>query len=826
MKKLQIDIPQILPGVPDDKDPCVQEFIKVLREEKGVEDVHVSETKENGVPQLCFHFDSSQISISRIRALAKQVGSSITEKIGHNLIEVKGIRHTRQARTVELALRSIEGMIEVSVSATGMVRVEYDRAKTDESKIDEVLEKEGLWIPDKTVSVERYLRHIEKESQLATETSEKKLKQEHKHGSVFGQNTELILSLISGVLLAIGFALSFIDGAPLWVRISFYIGAYFFGGFFTAKEAFMSIIKGGFQVDFLMLVAAIGAAALDKWAEGALLLFLFSLGHALEHYAMNKARKSIEGLAELAPKTALRKADGRTEEVDIEEVNIGDIIVVRPNSKVPVDGVVTLGQSSVDQASITGESIPVDKHAVENLEIDYSKEDNIQSENRVYAGTINGNGSLEVQVIKETKDSTLAKLIKLVNEAQTHKSPTQRFTDKFERYFVPSVLGLVFLLLGAFLIIDETFGDSFYRAMTVLVAASPCALAISTPSAILSGVARAAKGGVLIKGGRPLEDLGILNALAFDKTGTLTEGKPKLTHVVALDKQDEKELLKIAVAVESLSDHPLAKAIVRYGKERLNDEHITEATDLEAILGKGVKANLAQDKIFIGNLELYESLDDNKPSSSIRKQVQSLEEQGNTTMLVRKNNTYIGILALMDIPRPEAKETLEKLKKIGIKRMIMLTGDNQKVADAVAKEIGITDAWGGLLPEEKVDAIRKLKENESKVAMVGDGVNDAPAMAHSTVGIAMGAASSDVALETADIALMGNKLDTLPFAIGLSRKTRLIIKQNVWISLGVVALLIPATIMGLANMGVAVVIHEGSTLMVVFNALRLLGYKK
>ena len=587
------------------------------------------------------------------------------------------------------------------------------------------------------------------------------------------------------------------------------------------------MLKGGFEVDFLMMVAAIGAAILGKWVEGALLLFLFSLGHALEHHAMNKAKKSIEALAELAPKTALRKRNGKTEEVDIDSVRINDIIVVRPDSKIPVDAVVVYGQSSVDQSSITGESIPVDKVAVEDTEIDYSKEKDISSDNRVYSGTINGNGSLEVKVIKESKDTTLSRLITLVNEAQTQKSPTQRFTDKFERYFVPIILGLVVLLLGAFLVIDETFNDSFYRAMTVLVAASPCALAISTPSAVLSGVARAAKGGVLIKGGRPLEDLGVLTALAFDKTGTLTEGKPNLTEVIALDNVDENELLRIAVAVEALSDHPLAKAIVRDGKKRIGDERLlSEAQNLESVLGKGVKALLWSDDIYIGNLELHDNIDNQKPSAAIREQVEALEERGNTTMIVRRNNAYIGILALMDTPRKEAQSTLQKLKKVGIKRMIMLTGDNQKVADAVAQEIGITDAWGGLLPEQKVDAIKELKETESKVAMVGDGVNDAPAMAHSTVGIAMGAASSAVALETADIALMGNTLDALPFAIGLSRMTRRIIKQNIFISLGVVALLIPATIFGFANMAIAVVFHEGSTLVVVLNALRLLRYKK
>ena len=339
-------------------------------------------------------------------------------------------------------------------------------------------------------------------------------------------------------------------------------------------------------------------------------------------------------------------------------------------------------------------------------------------------------------------------------------------------------------------------------------------------------MARAARGGVLIKGGRPLEDLGVITALAFDKTGTLTEGKPKLTEVVPLGNIEENELLKIAVAVENLSDHPLAKAVVRDGKERLKGTDITDASDLEAVLGKGIKASFGKDKIYIGNLDLYEDLDEAKPSEVISNKVKELEGGGNTTMLIRRNKEYIGIIALMDTPREAAKETLKKLKEIGIKRMIMLTGDNQKVADAVAKEIGLTDAWGSLLPEEKVDAIKKLKEQESKVAMVGDGVNDAPAMANSTVGIAMGAAGSDVALETADIALMADKLETLPFAIGLSRKAKTIIKQNLWVSLGIVALLIPSTIFGLANIGIAVVIHEGSTLLVVFNALRLLAYKK
>ncbi|MBD3629890.1 Cd2+/Zn2+-exporting ATPase [Cyclobacterium lianum] len=833
MKKLQIKIPLLLPEVPDERDQCVQKLIQQLQDTEGLEKVHIADETDKGVPQLCFHYDPELISLDRIQSLAEQTGAEINEKFGHKLIEVEGIRHTRHARHVERDLRDIAGILEASVSASGMVRVEYDTAKVDEAEIMKALRKEGLDIPDTQVSAERFLKQV-KETEKGEDQERGKKEHdheegeddEHSHGGIFGKNTELIFSIICGALLGIGFGLSYVEAVPSWVSLALYIGAYFFGGYFTAKEAIQTVAKGGFEIDFLMLVAAIGAAILGEWAEGALLLFLFSMGHALEHYAMNKARKSIAALAELAPKTALLKRNGKTEEVGIEELSIGDIIVVKPNSKISADGVVVSGTSSVNQAPITGESVPVDKEPVDNPDKNWSEEKDIKDENRAFSGTINGNNTLEIKVTKVAKDSTLSRLVKLVNEAQTQKSPTQRLTDKFEKYFVPSVLVLVVILNFAFLVLDETFSESFYRAMAVLVAASPCALAIATPSAVLSGVARAAKSGVLIKGGRPLEDLGVLTALAFDKTGTLTEGKPKLTEVVALGDVKEDELLKIAVAVESLSDHPLAKAVVRDGKERLDGSDVRDAKDLEAVLGKGIKATLDNDKIYIGNLDLFESLDDKKPEKETDEKVKSLESDGNTTMLIRQNDKYIGIIALMDTPRKEAKNTLEQLKKIGIKRMVMLTGDNQKVADAVAKEIGLTDAWGSLLPEEKVEAIKKLREKESKVAMVGDGVNDAPAMANSTVGIAMGAAGSDVALETADIALMADKLETLPFAIGLSRKAKGIIKENLWVSLGIVALLIPATVFGFANIGIAVLIHEGSTLVVVFNALRLLAYKK
>lgn len=614
------------------------------------------------------------------------------------------------------------------------------------------------------------------------------------------------------------------SAVPGWVSLVLYIGSYFFGGYYIVQEAYTEVKAGNFEIDFLMLVAAVGAAILGEWAEGALLLFLFSLGHSLEHYAMGRARDAIKGLADLAPKTAIRKANGSTEEVPVEELQVGDVIVIKPNSKISADGVVINGESSVNQAPITGESVPVDKMEYDDPEAIDEDADSIDDKYRVFAGTINGNGSLEVKVTKLSKDSTLSRLIKLVNEAEAQKSPTQQFTDKFEKYFVPAVLVLVVALNFAFLVIDEPFSASFYRAMAVLVAASPCALAISTPSAVLSGVGRAARGGVLIKGGRPLENLGILKALAFDKTGTLTEGEPKLTDVITFEGVDEQELLRTAVAVESLSDHPLADAVVRDGKEKLDSVDLPEAEDLESITGRGVKAKLNGSTVHIGNAELFEEAEGIKLSDELKQRVENLEGEGKTTMVVRSGDRYLGMLGLMDTPREDAKEVIQKLRNMGLTHLIMLTGDNQRVADAVAKEIGIDDPKGNLLPEDKVEAVKKLREGEGHVAMVGDGVNDAPAMANSTVGIAMGAAGSDVALETADVALLADKISVLPFAIGLSRKSKAIIQQNLWISLGMVVLLVPATILGL-SMGWAVIGHEGSTVIVVFNALRLLGYK-
>jgi Zn2+/Cd2+-exporting ATPase len=824
VEKTRIDLDILLPEVPDEREACVHRIIHTLESKRGINKVHVVSENGNDKAKLCFHYDPAVISINKIEKLAKDTGTEITEHYGHLLVEVKGVRHPRHARIIESDLTAHKGIQNVSVSASGFIQVEYEKAVVTEETIVAAINEAGLNV----VRVEDFHLHKHREHHAPhTATSGDHAHHhgdEHAHAAgIFGERTELIFAIICGGFLAVGFALSFFKGLSPFVSIGCYMAAYLSGGFFTTKEAIDGISKGKFEIDFLMLVAAIGAAFLGQWAEGALLLFLFSLGHSLEHYAMEKARKSIAALAALAPKTALLKKGNDVVEVDIEELQPGDVIVIKPNSKISADGFVIQGSSSVNQAPITGESIPVDKTPVEDVNMNPENADKLDAKYRVFAGSINGSEALEIRVTKIASNSTIARLVKLVNEAQTQKSPTQTFTDKLEKYYVPSVLILVVLLLFAFLVRDEPFSDSFYRAMAVLIAASPCALAISTPSAVLSGVARAARGGVLIKGGKPLEDLGSLTAIAFDKTGTLTEGKPKLTGVYPMNDVTEEELLEIVIAVEKLSDHPLAAAIVKGGMEKIKRD-VQPATNVSAIHGRGIKADYNGAAIHIGNKELFTEKNNQLPAE-LKTKVEDFEKQGNTSMLIQQNEKFIGIITLMDVARTDAKSTLADLRRSGIRKMIMLTGDNQQVADAIANEIGITDAWGNLMPEQKVAAIEKLRHDEKKVAMVGDGVNDAPAMAKSTVGIAMGAAGSDVALETADIALMADKLGNLPFAIGLSRKAHAIIRQNLVISLGMVLLLIPLTISGIAHIGPAVIGHEGSTLVVVFNALRLLAYK-
>lgn len=772
-EKISLQLAIVLPGVPDERDACIRRLIDVLQAQ-GLEKVHV--TQQDGKSLLCLHYEPTTISPPQVREMAQAAGAQLSARYQHELMRIDGMDCATCATVIEHALQRLEGVEEAAVSyAAERMRLEYDSQRVSRQAIVQRLQALGYSVREP----------------------------EHEE-TWLEQYRELIVSALAGALLLAGWLVSMRQGAGASLLSVGLMGASMvIGGYYAMRDAWQSIRERVLDIDVLMIVAAMGAAALGQWAEGALLLVLFSLGHALEHLAMDRARHAMEALANLAPKTALVLRDGAERELPVEDLQRGDQVLVKPGQRIAADGKVLEGISAVNQSAITGESMPVDK-MVDSL---------------VFAGTVNGEGLLRVQVTKLAKDSSLARMVHMVAEAQTEKSPTQRFVSRFEKVFVPLVLLGVAALIVIPPLLGMPFAESFYRAMAVLVAASPCALAIATPSAVLAGVARAARGGVLIKGGMHLENLRTLSVMAFDKTETITTGKPSVTDVIALH-GSEADLLTLAASVESRSGHPLAQAVVQAARSR--QVAWPEATDVQSVTGKGMHAVVSGVRVSIGNLRLFEA--EGVPDS-VRQQVLDLEEIGKTTMLVRREGTFVGVLALADTTRAGMHEVFVKLASLGIRETVMLTGDNEPVAKAVAASVGITDVRAGLLPEDKLKVIDELMRDHRQVAMVGDGVNDAPAMARATVGIAMGGAGTDVALETADVALMGDDLSRLPFAISLSRASHAIIQQNLWAAFGVVALLIPATLLGLASMGLAVLIHEGATVLVVLNALRLLRFR-
>jgi Cd2+/Zn2+-exporting ATPase len=639
---------------------------------------------------------------------------------------------------------------------------------------------------------------------------------EHDHGGAphflphWMQERWTVLTVtVAGLALAIGFFGEKFLGLPTSVALGFYVLAYLAGGYDVAREALPALFRWKFDIDLLMIAAATGAAVLGEWTEGAFLLFLFSLGHAGEHYALDRARNAVGSLGKLMPRTAFAKRGDRLEEVPVEQLTVDEIVIVKPGERVPVDGVITAGESSIDQSAITGESVPVSR----------------KSGDEVFAGTINQDNALDVRMTRLAGDNTLARVMKLVAEAQEQKSPTQRFTETFARRFVPTVLvGTILVILVLPLGFGWTWSASFYRGMLLLVAASPCALAIGTPAAVLAGIAQAARRGVLIKGGVHLENLGRVNTVALDKTGTLTTGQFAITRIVGFDGTQEDEVLRIAAAVEDQSSHPLAVAIVKTAKER----HLTfpSATVIENLAGKGIQAQVEGAQVLVGAMRAFAGDAAVEKGRPLADTISKLEAEGQTTVIIRRAEKFIGVIALADEPRASAGDVMQRLRAQGIKRLVMLTGDNASVANRVAEKIGITEVRAELLPGNKLTVIRDLQHERGVIAMIGDGVNDAPALAAATVGVAMGAGGTAVALETADVVLMGDDLGKLSFAIGLSRASQRIIRQNLVIALGVIAMLVIASGLGVIPLSVAVVLHEGSTIAVVLNALRLLAWRE
>ncbi|MCC6458299.1 MAG: cadmium-translocating P-type ATPase [Caldilineaceae bacterium] len=711
--------------------------------------------------------------------------------------------------------------------AAGLLYVAYDSEQLALETIEQFVHKWGVRLlnrapnqaqPGALPSAQSHVHPIPKARDAEQAHAEEQTGEAHAghdHGSAptflphwMQDRWTLILVALAGLFLLIGWAGERFFSLPEGVAFIFYLLSYVAGGYDVATHALPGLLRGRFDTDVLMLAAAAGAALLGEWAEGAFLLFLFSLGHAGEHYALDRARNAVNALGTLMPKTAQVKRGASLEEVPVDQLEPGDVVVVRPGERIPVDGQVAQGSSTVDQSPITGESVPVPK----------------QSGDEVFAGSINQDAALDVTTTALARDNTLSRVLRLVQEAQNQQSPTQQFTQRFTRWFVPAVLVVVALVI----VVPPLAGwmplsDSFYRAMLLLVAASPCALAIGTPAAVLAGIAQAARHGVLIKGGVHLENLGRLQVMAFDKTGTLTTGRFAVTDLVPFNGTTTTELLSIAAAVEQQSTHPLAQGVLTAAQEQ--NISFPLASQVENIPGKGVTSVVNGQPVQIGTLRLFEEIDGGISDQALAEVMTRLEAEGKSTMALRHGDRFLGVLALADQPRHGVQETLQRLLQLGVKQLVMLTGDNEKVARRIAAEVGVTDVQAQLLPEDKLSAIRALEAEHGAIAMTGDGVNDAPALATATVGIAMGGAGTAVALETADVALMADDLRRLPFAVGLSRASRGIIQQNLAISLGIIVLLILTSVLGWIQLGGAVILHEGSTLVVVLNALRLLAYR-
>ncbi|WP_413523292.1 heavy metal translocating P-type ATPase [Lactococcus raffinolactis] len=625
--------------------------------------------------------------------------------------------------------------------------------------------------------------------------------------SFLKKNWHLVVSIIF-ILLA--FVSQNISGEDSTTTIILYVIAIVVGGFNLFKEGIANLIKLDFTMESLMTIAIIGASIIGEWAEGSIVVILFALSEVLERYSMDKARQSIRSLMDIAPKEALIRRDDVEQMIAVSDIQIGDIMIIKPGQKIAMDGVVIKGYSAINQSAITGESIPVEKKV----------------DDEVFAGTLNEEGLLEVKVTKHVEDTTISKIIHLVEEAQGERAPAQAFVDKFAKYYTPTIMLIALLVV---VVPPLFFGGDWdtwvYQGLSLLVVGCPCSLVISTPVSIVSAIGNSAKNGVLVKGGIYLEEIGGLQAIAFDKTGTLTKGKPVVTDFIPYSEHmNEQKSLSIITALETLSQHPLASAIISKAMVDNVDYKSIVIDNFSSITGKGVKGDVDGTTYYIGSSKLFES--SLEKSQSISQTYQSLQKQGKTAMLFGTESNILAIIAVADEVRESSKEVIAQLHKLGIAHTIMLTGDNNDTAQFIGKEIGVSDIKAELMPEDKLTYIKELKQTYGKVAMIGDGVNDAPALAASTVGIAMGGAGTDTALETADVALMGDDLKKLPFIVNLSRKTLKIIKQNITFSLGIKLLALLLVLPGWLTLWIAIVADMGATLLVTLNGLRLMKVKK
>jgi len=712
--------------------------------------------------------------------------------------QIQELDCAEECNLLNKALKGGEGIEQLDFDViNGQMHVTYDPSVTDSGKILEMIRSCGM------------------RASLKSETEKpENLSFWQKHG-------RLILCITSGFFLLLGFIFHMISPTDfgdvgglepnyefpeLHVAI-FYLIAIVCGGWFVAPKALASAKRFSPDMNVLMVVAVFGAIAIGQMFEGAAVTFLFSLALLLESWSVDRARKAISALLDLTPTLARVMQNGDLVEKKVEDVALGDRVLVRPGEKIPLDGEVVAGSSSVNQAPITGESMPVSKEVGDSI----------------FAGTINEDGALEMTVTKGANDTTLARIIQMVQDARQRRAKSEQWVDRFSRVYTPIMMVLALIVgIAPPLFFGEPWMEWIYRGLVMLVIACPCALVISTPVSIVSALTAAARSGVLIKGGVYLEAIGKLTAIAFDKTGTVTIGKPKVQRIVPLNNHTEDDLLEIAAKLEQPSEHPLARAILEKAKER--GISVEPAQDYQIFKGLGAEGTIDGQRFWIGSHRFMHE-QKRKESPEAHEAALELEDAGHSVVAIGDFTHICGLFSIADEARPNISETLSAIESLGVKKLVMLTGDNQKTAETLAKQVGIKSFYAELMPEDKVSAIEELKKEHAVIAMVGDGVNDAPAMAASSFGIAMGAMGTDAAFETADVVLMTDDLAQLPWMIRHARRTLKIIKQNIIFALSIKGLFILLALFGLATLWMAIAADTGASLLVVFNGLRLLKRK-
>jgi len=721
-----------------------------------------------------------RVDLDAIRRLGKEENYTITPLADDKVTElqVTGITCVDCARKFERAVGDMPSVTSVSLDAlTGKLTVRGDVDLTA-------------------------IRALGKEENYRIELSNPRTTSQTESSGV---DWEKVRAVLSGIGLALAYGLEKTGASPV-AFIFAYLATIVLGGWDNFKKAAYALPRLNFNMSVLMSIAVIGAVAIGEYQEGATVAFLYAVSEMLEAWTVARARRSIRQLMAIAPQTArVRRAEGEVE-IPVEKVNVGDVMLVRPGEKIAMDGVIVLGESAVNQAAITGESIPVAKGPGDE----------------VFAGTLNTAGYLEVRVTKLVQDTTLAKIIQMVENAQSQRAPTQEIGRAFAAVYTPIVLALaVLIVVIPPTLLGEAWIPWIYRGLALLVVACPCALVISTPVAIISAISNAARQGVLIKGGVYLEAAGSLKAMAFDKTGTLTQGEPVVTDILPAGTIDKDQLLQMAAALEARSEHPLAQAIVKAAQQ--NGLPALTVQEFKATAGSGVEGIVNGQLVRIGNKYLFAGQD--LALAELAPAIERLQQEGKTVVAVGTEAALLGIIALADAVRPESAAAIKDLKAAGIQHIVMLTGDNRSTAQAVAAAVGVDEYRAELLPHDKLSAIQELAGRYGKVAMVGDGINDAPALAAATIGIAMGGAGTDTALETADVALMADDLSKLAFTVRLSRRALSIIRQNIAFSIGLKVLAVLAVFPGWLTLWLAILADLGATIIVTINSMRLLGVK-